>query len=145
MDEMEAFPVGKPRLTASLVYYNVSDMTRAVRYYAEALGLPLVLRFADDWAEVDAGPITIGLHLAEDGQPPSQGGGTVSFTVKDIEALVAELHSHGAQVGPVRATPRGKIAMVRDPDGNLLHLIDFAPEWLESTGYARTRTAWGRR
>jgi glyoxylase I family protein len=126
-------------MRAATVYYHVSDLDRAVQFYTTVLGLPLKHRFGSRWAEVDAGPITIGLHPTEDGKAVATGGGgTVSFTIEqaqDFEGLVETLKSRGANVGPIRTPPRGKFVIVQDPDGNELHLIQFAQDWKRENRY----------
>ncbi len=47
---------------ADLVYFFVSDMERAVTFYRDVLGLRLVYRTGDDWAQFEAGPVQLGLH-----------------------------------------------------------------------------------
>ena len=125
-----------PKLQAVQVYYYVKNMDNAVKFYTEIMGLPLKIRFENHWAEVDAGPITIGLHPTEDGKKPKQGdGGTVSFPVSDIEAVVGELKKKGAKVGPIHTPERGKFVMITDPDGNMIHLVEFSNSWADKNRY----------
>jgi predicted enzyme related to lactoylglutathione lyase len=126
----------KSNLSAAQVYYYVSDMDKAVKFYTETLGLPLRVRFENHWAEVDAGPITIGLHPTEDGKKPKQGGGgTVSFQVSDFEKVVDELKKKGANVGKIHTPERGKFTMISDPDGNMLHMVEFNKKWAKENQY----------
>src|SRR5258705_586583 len=99
-----------PALSATMIYYYVSDMDKAIRFYTEVLGLPLKVRFENHWAEVDAGPITIGLHPTG-GSKPKKGGGTISLNVKDVESYVADIKSKGAKTGKVQSPERGKFVM----------------------------------
>ena len=126
-------------LKASLVYYEVQDLNRALQFYTGVLGLPQTVRHGDEWAEVDAGAFAIGLHSTEGEPVEGDGGGTVSFTTDDIEALVKDLKSKGANVGPIRTPPRGRFAIVSDPDGNKLHIVEFKKAWVEETGYRKER------
>jgi predicted enzyme related to lactoylglutathione lyase len=123
-------------IKAAQVYYYVSDMDKAIQFYTETLGLPLKIRFDNYWAEVDAGPITIGLHPTEDGKKPKQGGGgTISFRVADIESFVEEIKKKGANVGKIQTPERGKFAMISDPDGNMIHVVEFSEEWMKENEY----------
>src|SRR5687767_7791716 len=123
-------------LKASTVFFDVQDMDRALKFYTEVLGLPQKIRFGNNWAEVDAGSISIGLHPTEDGRPVEQsGGGVVSFYVPDLEQLRKTLSERGAEAGPVRNPPRGKFFMLKDPDGNSFHFIEFNKQWAKDTGY----------
>lgn len=129
-------PKAKQQLKVAQVYYYVSNMDEAIKFYTETLGLPLRIRFDDYWAEVDAGTITLGLHPTEDGKKPKQGGGgTVSFQVEDIEALVEVLKKKGATVSEIHTPDRGKFAMVSDPDGNQMHVVEFSKKWKEENKY----------
>lgn len=123
-------------LKATTAFYDVQNMDRAVKFYTEKLGFPLKVRFGDNWAEVDAGSISIGLHPTEDGAPvSSEGGATVSFAVSDLESVISVLKSRGVEVGEVRNPPRGKFAMVKDSEGNYLHMIEFAKKWKDENSY----------
>lgn len=124
------------RLKVTTVFFDVQNMDRAIQFYTETLGLPLKTRHGDQWAEVDAGTVSIGLHATEDGDPiAGAGGGTISFAVTDIEDVIKNLKSKGAQVGEIRNPPRGKFVMVKDSEGNYIHFIEFAKKWKEETGY----------
>lgn len=126
-------------MKAATVYYDVQDLGRSIRFYTEVIGLALKFRFGDRWAEVDAGPISIGLHPTENGEPVAQGGGgTVSFTVDPgiaLEDLTATLRERGADVSQIRARPRGRFVMITDPDGNQLHVIQFSSQWKQENEY----------
>jgi predicted enzyme related to lactoylglutathione lyase len=127
----------KQMLQATMVYYYVSDMEKAIKFYSDVLGLKLKVRFQNHWAELDAGPITIGLHPTEKGKKPKSGGGTISCNVADIETFVEEIKSKGAKVSKIFAPERGKFVMVSDPDGNEIHVVEFNPDWVKKTGYKK--------
>src|SRR5690349_24072782 len=74
----------------------VKDMDRAVRFYTKTLGLPLVVRYGGDWAEVDAGSTRIGLHPT-DGKIAA-GGGTASFYVDDLAGLAKRSEEHTSEL-----------------------------------------------
>lgn len=123
-------------LKATTVFFDVQDMDRAIEFYTKTLGLPIKTRHGDQWAEVDAGTVSIGLHATENGEPVAgPGGGTISFAVSDLEAVLKNLRSKGAAVGEVKNPPRGKFVMVKDSEGNHIHFIEFAKKWKEETGY----------
>ena len=123
------------KLTATMIYYYVSDMDKAVAFYKDVMGFPVKVRFENHWAEMDAGPITIGLHPAEKGARPKQGGRTISCNVADIEKFVAEIKAKGAKVGKIQTPERGKFVMISDPDGNEIHVVEFDPKWVKEKKY----------
>ena len=52
---------------ADLVYFFVSDMDRAVAFYQDVLDLELGNRSGEEWSQLGAGPIQLGLHGAGSG------------------------------------------------------------------------------
>jgi predicted enzyme related to lactoylglutathione lyase len=123
------------KLTATMIYYYVSDMDRAIAFYNGVLGLPVSVRFENNWAEMDAGPVTIGLHPTENGGKPKKGGGTISCNVSDIEKFVSDIKAKGAKVGKIHSPERGKFVMISDPDGNEIHVVEFDPKWVKEKKY----------
>src|SRR5712692_8369599 len=96
---MDGKPGADPTSTGAverldLVFYWVADLDRAVGFYRDLLGLPLVRRDGERWAEFDAGGRRFALHRAE-GQLPSTGGATAVFSVGDLDLARAALAAHG--------------------------------------------------
>lgn len=110
---------------ADLVYFFVTDMDRAVAFYRDVLGLELAYRTGDEWAQFRAGPIQLGLHGA--GSGPARAGGTLAFTVTDLDAAKAKLAEHGVAVGHEGGGedlgPR--FVELTDPDANVLALFEY--------------------
>jgi catechol 2,3-dioxygenase-like lactoylglutathione lyase family enzyme len=108
----------------------VSDMQRAVDFYTGALGLRLVFRADDHWAQLDAGGMAIGLHPAADHNPApgTPGAITVGLAVDvPIAEAIAALAAHGVEVrGPVPGGGGTSLAFFSDPDGNPLYLAEEA-------------------
>jgi catechol 2,3-dioxygenase-like lactoylglutathione lyase family enzyme len=106
------------------VYYWVHDMDAAVAFYRDVLGLPLLRRDGDEWAEFEAGPVRLALHGAVEPAPAS---GTAVFRVADLDEARIVLADRGAvlddHVGEVGG--RARFATVRDPDGNPVQLIEY--------------------
>ena len=111
---------------ADLVYLFVADMDRAVAFYRDTLGLSLEYRAGDDWAQFEAGPIKLGLHAAAGGEV--RPGGTVAFTVTDLETSRAGLAAEGVSIGHEGGGERGEPRFVEfaDPDGNALALFEYS-------------------
>ncbi len=106
------------------VWLPVTDMQRAVGFYADTLGLE-VKQQEDEWAELTANELTIGLNARED--PAGDGGAVVVFSPDtELEQAVEDLGAKGVEfTGGISEHPWGRIAAFRDPDGNALQL--FAP------------------
>jgi predicted enzyme related to lactoylglutathione lyase len=106
----------------------VRDFDRALRFYTETLGLNLLYRAGDEWAEVMAGKsLTIGIHLWS-GHGPAPGaasGLSIGFTVDAIEPAITSFKGRGVAFhGPVQDNDNVKLAFFTDPDGNPLYLCE---------------------
>lgn len=112
------------------VYYWTTEMDRAVRFYRDVLGLPLLRREGPAWALFDTGPVRFALHAAVEGRPVEIGGGTLVFRVEDLDAARASLGGRGVDfdehVGEVEGYAR--FTSFRDPDGNRIQLIEYTGE-----------------
>src|SRR5262249_24349996 len=116
---------GTRMFQAGNVTVMVSDMERAVRFYAETLGLALTARYGDEWAEVQAPGLTIGLHPAgAHGPQPGQAGRlSMGLQVAQLAPAIAALKEKGV-VFSSPATEGGpeRMAFFADPDNNPLYL-----------------------
>jgi catechol 2,3-dioxygenase-like lactoylglutathione lyase family enzyme len=106
------------------VYYWTRDMDAAVAFYRDVVGLSLVRRDGDDWAEFDAGPVRLALHGTDDA---AQTSGTVVFRVADLDEARSALERRGAifvdHPGEVEGFAR--FATFRDPDANPVQIIEY--------------------
>lgn len=117
----------------------VSDMARSVTFYRDVLGFDV--RY-DSAPGVPGDRVVIGLiaglavELVKQGEfdvtpaPVSAAGmgiANFSFSVRDLDAAHAELMARGlAEAGPLVTLPSGvRLMMFRDPDGNLIELLDL--------------------
>jgi len=120
----------EPRLSAiRQIAITVSDVERAVGFYRDVLGLELLFAAGPDLAFLDASGVRLMLTTP-------QGGGRVGansllyFAVSDVDAVHAALLARGAadERGPTRTArmPDHELwtAFVRDPDGNLVGLME---------------------
>jgi catechol 2,3-dioxygenase-like lactoylglutathione lyase family enzyme len=107
------------------VYNWVRDMDAAVDFYRDVVGLELVRREGDEWAEFAAPPIRLALHAIVHEDAP--GGGTVVFRVDDLDRARWSLEREGAvfdeHLGEVEGFAR--FALFRDPDGNPIQIIEY--------------------
>jgi catechol 2,3-dioxygenase len=117
-----------------LVFYWVSDLGRAVEFYEGVLGLRLLRRDADNWAEFDAGGRRFALHSAVEGQTVTPGGATAVFKVDDLDRAKTELSSRGVEFGHEGdVAGYARFASFNDPDGNPVQLIEYASPLAESS------------
>ena len=103
---------------------GVSDLSRAVEFYCDKVGFPLLFR-ADEhnYARLDGGRIYIGLVAG--GTHNSELPRTaVTIATSDLEAAYAELKDKGVEFQmPPTLQPWGeKMARFTDPDGNFFYL-----------------------
>ena len=103
----------------AMVWVPVDDMARAVDFYIETLHLELTKQ-TDDWSEVDAGNLTIGLNAREDTAVHADGGAVITFVPEGgIDAEVDRLRGSGIQFpGGISDHPWGRIAPFKDSEGN---------------------------
>jgi predicted enzyme related to lactoylglutathione lyase len=109
----------------SVVWLPVTDIGRAVGFYGEALGLD-VLDQQEQWAELEANGLRIGLNARDEETPTGDGGAVLAFRPeRGIDAAVEELGGKGVEFpGGVSEHPWGRIASFKDPDGNDLQLYE---------------------
>ncbi len=107
------------------VWLPVEDMERALRFYQDALQLEVV-KSTEQWSELDANGLRIGLNARESAQPGA-GGAVVTFQPEgEIDSEVQSLQSRGVEfTGGISEHPWGRIAPFKDSEGNDLQL--YAP------------------
>jgi catechol 2,3-dioxygenase-like lactoylglutathione lyase family enzyme len=108
------------------VYYWTRDMDASVAFYRDVVGLVLVRRDGNEWAEFEAGPIRLALHGADEERPVS-GGATVVFEVDDLDGTRWVLEQRGATFDDYLGEVEGfaRFATFRDPDRNVLQIIEY--------------------
>jgi catechol 2,3-dioxygenase-like lactoylglutathione lyase family enzyme len=109
----------------AVIWFPVTDLDRSVEFYAETLGLDR-LNQEDDWAELEANGLRVGLNARSEESPGGEGGGVLAFQPDDeLEDVVAELEDKGVEFdGGVSEHPWGRVAAFHDPDGNALQLYE---------------------
>ncbi len=108
------------------VWVPVDDMDRAVSFYRDILGLQVTSQ-QQDWSEIDAGGLTIGLNGREATASHADGGAVVTFQPDGgIDGEVDRLTRAGVQfAGGISDHPWGRIASFKDSEGNDLQV--YAP------------------
>ena len=107
------------------VWMPVEDMGRAVQFYGQTLGLSLQSE-GDDWSELDANGVMIGLNARETAR--AEGSGGAMLTLQPDGSLydeVVRLTEAGVKFsGEVSTHPWGRIASFKDSEGNDLQLFE---------------------
>lgn len=101
----------------------VTDRDRAAAFYALVFGRPADLLPNDReamWLLTGGG----NLYLLAD--PARAGHGTAAVAVDDLAATLATLAGRAVEVGPIESVGEaGRKAVVTDPDGNELSLLEL--------------------
>jgi predicted enzyme related to lactoylglutathione lyase len=110
-----------------LVMIVVRDMERSVVFYRDVLGLKLLIH-QDNWSQFDAGNIIIGLHPeGEEVKVSPTTGMSIGIYVDNIDQTVSEIRRRLAKLAIApRAEPFGRWALLFDPDGYSIQIIEMA-------------------
>ena len=107
------------------VWMPVDDMARALKFYGETLGLS-IKNEGEDWSELDANGVMIGLNARE--ETHSESGGGAILTLQPDGTLYDELvrltDAGVTFVGEVADHSWGRIASFKDSEGNDLQLYE---------------------
>jgi predicted enzyme related to lactoylglutathione lyase len=108
------------------VWMPVNDMSRAVAFYRDVLGLD-VRSTSDDWTEIDVDGLLVGLNGREDAAVSDAGGAVVTFRADGtLEDELSRLEQHGVDVtGGISDHEWGRLLPFKDSEGNDLQF--FAP------------------
>ena len=113
------------------IYYNVSDMKKAIGFYTEALQMKL--RFEEDgWTSLDWGGVQVGLHPTEPGETIQRvsrdshgvhGQATLTLKSNDIREDRVRIEKFGGKILGEDDAPWGHMLVFEDLDGNVLKLM----------------------
>ena len=115
------------------VAIRTSDFEKTKTYYQEVMGFPLAFEFKDE----QGNPLFAYLQVSQrtfleimptrEGQAP--GLDHFGLETSHTEDLIAWLNDHGTDASGPATSPRTgtKIGLCRDPDNNLIELIDPQP------------------
>jgi catechol 2,3-dioxygenase-like lactoylglutathione lyase family enzyme len=96
------------------------DMTRALSFYRDVLGLP---ESAYSEGEVEAPNVTLSFWAPEaDGDEFQANTAGIALRVADVEAAVEEFRAAGGEVIGIEDSGVCHMGFVKDPDGNVLIL-----------------------
>ncbi len=108
---------------ADFVYYQSSNMDKAIEFYRDTLGLEMYGYYEEvKWAEFNVGNVTLALNDPSSFDPNAKaqtGGAAIALSVEDVAATVEELTAKGVTVTvPTQESPVCHFAWIQDPDGN---------------------------
>ena len=118
-----------PAITGGHAIVYVSNMDRAVRYYTEALGLPLTNRYGDQIATVEAGHrLVIALHPTSPQHPPpgTMGAARIALHADEpIDRVISRLAARGVRIadGTTGGREQGS-TLIEDQDGNPIEVVE---------------------
>ena len=113
-------------ITSGVATIYVTDLNRAVKFYAEVLDLTIQMHVEGHWAQLvtDDG-FAVGLHPASERGPKPGTSGAISigfYLKEDMDAAVQRLKDNGVALrGPVVDDGPIQLAFFGDPDGNDLY------------------------
>jgi predicted enzyme related to lactoylglutathione lyase len=107
------------------IWMPVQDIERAVDFYENVLGLPVVKRDGS-WAEVDASGVTVGLNGREPEGAEVEGGPVLTFQPEGgLEEAVDDLKERGVEFpAEISEHDWGRVATFKDSEGNDLQLYE---------------------
>lgn len=114
-----------PATHVAFIMYPVTDMSRAVEFYEETLGLKKDGLASDVWVEFDVAGTTFGIGNFEQVGTPGTGQ-SLALEVRDLDAFVARLRERGVVVSDPYDLTICRISTVHDPDGNQVRLHETA-------------------
>ena len=116
--------------TEGNVTVMISNMKRSLAFYTKTLGMKLRYRAHNEWAEVKAPGLVIGLHgMHGHGRAPAKSESvSIGFTVKRLEKAMETLKKKGVKFSPhIMDEGPVRLAFFTDPDGTPLYLCEVKP------------------
>jgi predicted enzyme related to lactoylglutathione lyase len=117
------------KITLNLVVLRSPDISRAVAFYTR-LGLPFTLHRHGKGAEHFAAELPGGVFelYTQTADSPSTLGTRIGFAVPSVDTVIAALGDYpGAVVSAPKDSEWGRRAVVADPDGHRVELIESKP------------------
>lgn len=102
---------------------GVSNFKKMIDFYVKTLGFKLETYYKNDWAEIKAPDLYIGMYPKE---TKSKGGGNVgvSFGVENLDKAMAALKKKGVKFYEVEEDEDMWLVTFDDPEGNEITLVE---------------------
>ncbi|HKU49775.1 MAG TPA: VOC family protein [Nitrososphaera sp.] len=113
----------------------VSDMNRSVKFYRDTLKMPLKEK-SKDWVEFSERGTVIALHPAKKKRFPKNNSMLIGFSVSDFDDVCNGLKRKKVNFyKKPKEESFGKHAIIKDPDGHLISIIQMPQEELTQVPY----------
>jgi predicted enzyme related to lactoylglutathione lyase len=113
----------------------VSDMKRSTKFYRDTLGMKLKKQ-SKDWTEFSEGGTVLAIHPARKKKIKKNNSMLVGFSVSDFEDVMEGLKKKKAKFyKKPKEEPFGKHAIIQDPDGHLISIVQMPQEELSQIPY----------
>jgi len=113
----------------------VSDMRRSSKFYRDSLGMKLKKQ-SKDWTEFSEGATVLALHPASRKQISNNNSMLVGFSVSDFDDVINGLKKKKVKFyKKPKDEPFGKHAIIQDPDGHLISIVQMPQEELSQIPY----------
>src|SRR5881396_2924151 len=112
----------------------VSDMKRSIKFYRDTLGMKLKER-SKDWTEFSEGGTVLALHPVSK-KKIKKNSMLVGFNVSDFDDIINGLKKKKVKFyKKAKVEPFGKHAIIQDPDGHLISIVQMPQEELSQIPY----------
>lgn len=113
----------------------VSDMKRSTRFYRDVLGMELKEQ-SKDWTEFSKRGTVLALHPSKKKRIKRNNSMLVGFNVSDFDDVVNGLKKKKVKFyKKPREESFGKHAIIQDPDGHLISIVQMPQEELSQIPY----------
>jgi lactoylglutathione lyase len=113
----------------------VSDIKRSIRFYRDTLGMELKQE-SNDWTELSTRGTVLALHPARKKKIKKNNGMLVGFSISDFDDVISSLKKKRVKFyKKPKQEPFGKHAIIQDPDGHLLSIVQMPQEELSQIPY----------
>ena len=113
----------------------VSDMKRSTKFYRDTLGMKLKKQ-SKDWTEFSEGGTVLAIHPANRKRIKKNNSMLVGFSVSDFDDVINGLKKKKAKFyKKPKDEPFGKHAIIQDPDGHLISIVQMPQEELSQIPY----------